>query len=123
MNSKALLAVAAFAALAGTAARADDITIDNTPFVSSKTRAEVQAELVQFEWSGVDTWSTGYNHLAQFDSVKSRAQVKAEYLEHRDQVTALTGEDSGSAYLSSLAAAPARVPDSGTLAGVPVNGQ
>jgi hypothetical protein len=31
--------------LAGTAALADDITIDNTPFTSQKSRAEVQAEV------------------------------------------------------------------------------
>lgn len=122
MNSKALLAVAAFAALAGTAARADDITIDNTPFVSSKTRAEVQAELVQFKQTGVNPWSISYNPLAKFDSAKSRDQVKAEYLAERDQVAALTGEDSGSAYLSTLATA-SRLPNGATLAGVPVNAQ
>ncbi len=44
MNSKAILAIAAFAAIASTAARADDITVDNTQFQSSRTRAEVMAE-------------------------------------------------------------------------------
>jgi hypothetical protein len=123
MNSKALFAVAAFAALAATAARADDITIDNTPFHSSRTRAEVQAELSQFKQSGVNPWSTSYNQLARLDLSNSRAQVRSEYIAHRDQVAAFTGEDSGSAYLSSTAAATTRVPDSATLAGAPVNGQ
>ncbi|HSI54085.1 MAG: DUF4148 domain-containing protein [Ramlibacter sp.] len=44
MNSKAILAIAAFAAIASTGARADDITVDNTQFQSSRTRAEVVAE-------------------------------------------------------------------------------
>jgi hypothetical protein len=44
MNSKAILAIAAFAAIASTAARADDITVESTPFQSSRSRAEVQAE-------------------------------------------------------------------------------
>ena len=36
----------AMAAMACNNAYADDITVDNTPFVSSKTRAEVQAEVM-----------------------------------------------------------------------------
>ncbi|HEY0884643.1 MAG TPA: hypothetical protein VGE20_05150 [Ramlibacter sp.] len=37
-------------------------------------------------------------------SVRTRAQVRAEYLRHREVVAALTGEDSGSAYLARVAA-------------------
>lgn len=37
-------------------------------------------------------------------NVRTRAQVRAEYLRHREVVAALTGEDSGSAYLARLAA-------------------
>lgn len=37
-------------------------------------------------------------------SVRTRAQVRAEYLRSRDVVAALTGEDSGSAYLARVAA-------------------
>jgi hypothetical protein len=36
--------------------------------------------------------------------VRTRAQVRAEYLRHREVVAALTGEDSGSAYLTRVAA-------------------
>ena len=120
MNSKAILAVAAFAALAGTAARADDITLDNTPFQSVRTRAEVQAELAQFKNAGVNPWSISYNQLAHFQSARSRAQVQAEYIADRDQVTALTSEDSGSAYLAQVAASRQV---GTTLAGTPVNPQ
>lgn len=37
-------------------------------------------------------------------NVRTRAQVRAEYLRHREVVAALTGEDSGSAYLARVAA-------------------
>jgi hypothetical protein len=114
MNSKAVLAVAAFAALASAAARADDITIDNTPFQSSRTRAEVQAELAHFRSSGVNPWSMQYNQLAGFNSGNTRAQVQAEYLAERNQVAAMSGEDSGSAYLRQHGT---------TLAGALSNGQ
>ena len=120
MNSKAILAIAAFAALAGTAARADDITVDTTPFNSVKTRAEVQAELSQFQKSGVNPWSIRYNQLAALQPTRTRAQVQAEYLAERDEVAALTAEDSGSTY---LAQAPASRQTGVTLAGSPVNGQ
>ena len=120
MNSKAIIAIAAFAALAGTAARADDITVDTTPFQSVKSRAEVQAELAQYTKAGVNPWSIRYNQLAGFQSVKSRAQVQAEYIAERDAVAALTSEDSGSAYLTQVAATRQV---GTTLAGTPVNGQ
>ena len=105
MNAKSILAVAAFATLASAAARADDITVDTTPFQSVKSRAEVQAELAQYTKAGVNPWSIRYNQLAGFQSVKSRAQVQAEYIAERDAVAALTSEDSGSAYLTQVAAA------------------
>lgn len=37
-------------------------------------------------------------------NVRTRAEVRAEYLRHREVVAALTGEDSGSAYLARVAA-------------------
>jgi len=120
MNTKSLIAIAALAIVASTAARADEITIDNTPFQSVRTRAEVQAELAQFNQAGVDPWSFDYDQLAQFKSVKTREAVQAEYLAERDLVAALMGEDSGSAYFARVAAAR-RVGT--TLAGTLVNGQ
>lgn len=94
------LAIAAVLAVAATSALADDITVDTTPFVSSRTRAEVQAELGQFQKAGVNPWSIQYNPLKNFTSAKTRSQLQAEYMAQRDQVRALTGEDSGSAYLA-----------------------
>jgi opacity protein-like surface antigen len=114
------IAIAAILAAAAGAALADDITIDTTPFTSAATRAQVQAELAAFKQSGVNPWSNQYNQLAQFSSQRSRAAVTAEYTNARDQVAALTGEDSGSAYLA------ARHRDAGTsatVAGQPRNPQ
>jgi hypothetical protein len=120
MNRKALLAIAAFATLAGTAARADDITIDNTPFQSTRTRVEVQAELFQYQKAGVNPWSTRYNPLASFKSTRTRDEVVAEYRANRDAVDAINGEDSGSVY---FAQSPNAQRLSATLAGTPVNAQ
>ncbi len=103
MNRKStaafLIAVAATtgSAFAGTSL-AGDISIDDTAFTSTRTRAEVQAELAQFRQAGVNPWSTSYNPARDFRSEKTRAEVTAEYQASRDSVAAITGEDSGAAY-------------------------
>ena len=84
--------IAACAALASPAF-ADDITPSDN-FVSSADRAEVQAGVAQAR-STVNPWSTAYNPLAAFQSSRTRAQVRAEYIASRDEVAALTAEDSG----------------------------
>jgi hypothetical protein len=117
MNRKSLLAALVLVASAGSAL-ADDITIDNTPFVSTRTRAEVLAELQQFKASGVNPWSQNFDQLKAFRSATTRAQVSAEYLASREQTAATTGEDSGATWLA--ARKPAAAP---VLAGQPVNAQ
>lgn len=114
--------VLAFSAVAAGNAMADDITIDTTPFVSSKTRAEVQADLAQYKKAGVNPWSTSYNPLAYFKSTKSRDDVRTELAQARatGELDAIYGEDSGSAYLTRVASTPVR--SSTTLAGTPANG-
>jgi hypothetical protein len=79
----------------------------------------VQAELSQFKQAGVNPWSTSYNPLKSFQSAKSVAQVRGEFLAARNEVAAMNAEDSGSAYL----AARVNTPTSTTLAGSPVNAQ
>jgi hypothetical protein len=109
-------AVLAFAAIASSNAYADDITVDNTPFVSSKSRAEVQAEVMgqsQVLSIASSEWSTQQNHASQPKSDFTRAQATAEYLAARRQVSALNSEDSGSSYLASL---PRRVDGSTIMA-------
>ena len=99
-------AVFAAAAIASGNAYADDITIDSTPFVSSKTRAEVHAEVMgQSELLRIASseWSTQLNEAPQPKSAYTREQAKAEYIAARNEVNARNAEDSGS---SSFAAPP-----------------
>lgn len=98
-------AAAAFALAAMTgAAYADDITIDPTPFVSTKSRSEVRAEVLgkaeQIRMAHGEG-APEMNH-APFRSTLTRAQVRDDYLASRDQVSAFNGEDSGSAYLTAM---------------------
>jgi hypothetical protein len=116
MNRNIILA-ALFAVAASGTAFADDITIDPTPFVSSRTRTEVQVELAQFKKAGTSPWSIQYNPLASFKSSVSSEQVVAAYVASRNEVAAFNGEDSGSSYLAAT-----RVDTAGaTLAGSPWN--
>ncbi len=101
-------AVAAFALAAASLgsgnAYADDITIDPTPFVSSRTRAEVRAEIMgQAEVLRGESaeWAMQQNAVVGPSTLTS-GQAKAEYIAARREVNALNGEDSGSAYLASL---------------------
>jgi len=106
MNATKILAIAAVAAASFGAAHADeaDASQYGIQFNGAKTRAEVQAELASYKQAGVNPWSTSYNPLASFKSTLSRGQVTAAYLADRDQVAALNGEDSGSAFLTAQAA-------------------
>lgn len=75
----------------------------------------MQAELAQFKQAGTSPWSMPYNPLRSFTSNTTRAEVTAQYMDSRNQVAALNGEDSGSAYLAQY-----RVRNTGTtLAGQP----
>ena len=85
-------------------------------FEGSRTRAEVQADLVNFK-KGPNPWSTQYNPLRNFQSSTSREAVTAAYIASRDEVKALNSEDSGSAYLAATRAIHAPT----TLAGQPQN--
>ena len=115
MNRYALAIALASIAAAGQAF-ADDITVETTPFVPSLSRAQVQQELAKFKAAGVNPWSQAYNPLKSFRSTASRADVTAEYVRSRDAVAAITGEDSGSAFLAGGQRDDAR---SSTLAGQP----
>jgi hypothetical protein len=94
----------ALAAMASGNAYADDITVDNTPFVSTRTRAEVQAEVMgraeQLRMANSE-WST-QQHQQSESSGLTRAQVTAAYIASRLEANALNSEDSGSAYLAAL---------------------
>jgi len=98
-------AVFAAAAIASGNAYADDITIDNTPFVSSKTRAEVRAEVMgqsEFLRIASSEWSMQLHQASQPKSSYTREQAKADYIAARDEVNARNAEDSGSSYFAAL---------------------
>ena len=116
MNAKHIATLALVAAAAGSAF-AETPTVVNEAFVSTATRAQVQAELAAYKKAGVNPWSISYNPLRGFQSELTREQVTADYVASRDTVAALTSEDSGSAYLTQIAAR--RVDGGTTLAGQP----
>lgn len=95
----------ALASLAGAASAqavglAGDISVEAKPFVSTRSRAEVRADLDAFRKAGVNPWADEFNQLAGFVSGRSRSQVAAEFAANRHTVAALYGEDSGSSYLA-----------------------
>ena len=99
------LALAAALSLIGFAAHADDGDLSGqfaagTNAAAPATRAQVQSELATYKKSGVNPWSTSYNPLASFQGQKTREQVRNEFLASRNAVSAMTSEDSGSAYLA-----------------------
>ncbi|MGZ5195896.1 MAG: DUF4148 domain-containing protein [Ramlibacter sp.] len=133
MKSKSILAIAAFAALASVGAQAGqageaDLSAGPSGQVAvqaqaARTRADVQAELAQYQKAGVNPWSIRYNQLTGFRSVKTRDEVRAEYMAERNEVAAMNGEDSGSAYLAQAAAAGTRADRGNNFAGTPANAQ
>jgi hypothetical protein len=118
MNRKTLTALVIAASAAGSAF-AESPTVLKDGFTSTKSRAEVQAELFAYKKAGVNPWSTQYNPLAYFRSAGDRAAVTAAYIADRDAVAAIGSEDSGASY---FAQAP-RAVVSETLAGQPRNAQ
>ena len=77
-----------------------------TPFVSTLSRAEVQAQLTggsELLRSGSSEWTMQNNEPIALKSDETREQAKAEYKSARQEVIAVTGEDSGSAYYQSQA--------------------
>ena len=101
MNRTIAATLFALAAATGTSAFAESPLAGGADhFAGGKTRAEVQAELQAYKQAGVNPWSISYNPLAQFRGRASRDQVVAEFLGSRQEVAAINGEDSGSAWLA-----------------------
>jgi len=103
MNRYLIASLLAIAAASTSVAFADDITVEAHPFVGSLSRAQVQAQLQDYRSAGANPWATSYNQLASFRTATTREQVTAEFLQSRDEVSALTGEDSGAAWLAAQA--------------------
>ena len=87
MNTQSLIALATLVtlSLAGTTAMADGITVVNDTFTSTKTRAEVKAEVLQARAAGVLQFST--EMLSHGDAPMRSAPAMASTLT-REQVRA-----------------------------------
>lgn len=99
MHRKSLAAFA-LAAIATSGAWAESPTVLKDTFVSTKSRAEVVAELHAHKKAGVNTYSISYNPVRNFQSSVSRDQVVAAYLADRDVVAAVHSEDGGSTWFA-----------------------
>ena len=109
------LALLAVAAITCAPAYADDITVEQSPFVSSRTRDEVSAEL-KTPYPGGNPWSGAYD-MFQARSTATSEQIQGEYVVTRDRANAFQGEDSGSAHLSKAQGSLA--PNSASAMGAP----
>jgi len=116
--SQILIAALSFAAASVYAENPDPSGQFAVAANGAQTRAAVATQFSQYRADGVNPWATSYNPLKGFRSTRSAAEVRAEYIASRQAVAAMTGEDSGSAY---LAARPAAF--GGQFAGQPVNAQ
>ena len=76
MNTKSLFVLATLA-FAGTAAMADDITLVNDKFISTKTRAEVMAEVLKARAAGVLQFSTEMQAQVDVPSTPATATATA----------------------------------------------
>jgi hypothetical protein len=108
------IALLALAVIASTPAYADDITVEQSPFVSSRTREEVSAE-AKTPYPGGNPWSGAYN-MFQSRSTATSEQIQGEYITNRDTANAFHGEDSGSVYILK---AQSLAPSSASAMGAP----
>jgi hypothetical protein len=99
-------AIIALSLAAAVSAHAESPTVDDSvsqQWSQTKTRDQVQAELLQARADGTTkVWSISYNPLRQAKSLKSRDEVRGEVVVQRASESAnpLVGEDSGSFYLA-----------------------
>jgi hypothetical protein len=80
------------------------------PFTGSLTRAQVQAQVLQDRGqltSYASEWTLQQEPSLPFASSITRAQATAGYIAARDEVHAMTAEDSGSSTIGHTAARPA----------------
>ena len=99
----AVAAAAVATVIMSSKAIADDITVDSTAFKSSRSRAEVQAELMrqgELARSGASEWAMQFNKAPELKSAYTGEQARSLYKASREEVRALTAEDSGSAYFA-----------------------
>ena len=110
LTTIAAIAIAIAATGSAGSAFADDITIDTQTFVSTRTRADVKAEMLRARADGsMATWvaEVGSAPVAVAATRQlTRQEVVADMRVNREArlaSAAMTGEDSGSFYLSQIA--------------------
>ena len=110
LNTIAAIAIAIAATGSAGSAFADDITIDTQTFVSTRTRADVKAEMLRARADGsMASWvaEAGSAPVAMAATRQlTRQEVMADMRVNREArlaSAAMTGEDSGSFYLSQIA--------------------
>jgi hypothetical protein len=110
---KSLITLAAIAALASASAFAGEADPSGQfalQIQSTRSRADVNAEVVAAVANGTLRQSNPPKHYypqGVLNSTTTRAQVVADFLADREEAIAMTGEDSGSAYLARVAPAHA----------------
>jgi hypothetical protein len=96
-----IVATLAAACMTGTA-RAEYPSVDILNFTGTRTRAEVRAEVVDdraLVSTASNEWST-QRTVQPMDSGLTRAEARAGYIGARDEVHAMTGEDSGTSWMA-----------------------
>lgn len=118
MNRKIASAlILAATTAAGSAFAETPFAVQPDNFTSTRTRAEVQAELHAYKKAGVNHWSFMYNPLRSFQSTTTREQVMADFAASREEMAAIHSEVGDSASFGRQAGT--RQPVSTTLAGQP----
>lgn len=103
--------IAIAACTAAFASFASDITVDPNPFTSTASRTQVLDELGGFRRADVNPWADDYDQLRHYAGRLTRAQVKDEFMQARNEVAELSREDSGSMYLARSKAVWRRLPN------------
>jgi len=95
-----IVATLAAACMTGTA-RAEYPSVDILNFHGTRTTAEVRGELDRSTVSTASNeWSTQRTASQPMDNGFTRAEARAGYIGARDEVHAMTGEDSGSSWMA-----------------------
>jgi hypothetical protein len=99
-SSLALVTAAAAAALviASGNAYADDPTIDNTPFISKVSRADVRSDFKKSGPNPLTEWSLQQSDPVQPSASYTGSDARSDYVRSRGEVLSVTSEDSGSSY-------------------------
>jgi hypothetical protein len=109
-------AIMALGLLASAIIGSSTVYADEDPsFVSTRTRAEVTADL-KTPWPGGNPWSGSYD-MFRVRGTATSAQLQSEYILNRAKVGAFHGEDGGSEYL--MKAQGSAAPGSSVILGGP----